>query len=95
MNLLLENEFRLIGKTVNIIPGQASDSVQLDKRNEADRFIEKFWSPKTDLETGIAKVFASMHRISVILHDRDNSHILCSHNKTPLKQYHICQVIIL
>ena len=58
--IIIENEFRLIGKTVNIIPGQASDSVQLDKRNEADRFIEKFWSPKTDLETGIAKVFASM-----------------------------------
>ena len=60
--IIIENEFRLIGKTVNIIPGQASDSVQLDKRNEADRFIEKFWSPKTDLETGIAKVFASMKK---------------------------------
>ena len=60
--IIIENEFRLIGKTVNIIPGQASDSVQLDKRNKADRFIEKFWSPKTDLETGIAKVFASMKK---------------------------------
>ena len=60
--IIIENEFRLIGKTVNIIPGQASDSVQLDKRNEADRFIEKFWSPKTDLETGISKVFASMKK---------------------------------
>ena len=60
--IIIENEFRLIGKTVNIIPGKASDSVQLDKRNEADRFIEKFWSPKTDLETGIAKVFASMKK---------------------------------
>ena len=60
--IIIENEFRLIGKTVNITPGQASDSVQLDKRNEADRFIEKFWSPKTDLETGISKVFASMKK---------------------------------
>ena len=58
--IIIENEFRLIGKTVNIIPGKASDSVQLDKRNEADRFIEKYWSPKTNLETGISKVFASM-----------------------------------
>ncbi len=58
--IIIENEFRLIGRPVNIIPGEASDSVQLDKRNEADRFIEKYWTPKTNLETGIAKVFASM-----------------------------------
>ena len=58
--IIIENEFRLIGRPVNIIPGEASDSVQLDKRNEADRFIEKYWIPKTNLETGIAKVFASM-----------------------------------
>ena len=60
--IIIENEFRLIGKPVNIIPGKASDSVQLDKRNEADRFIEKYWSPKTDLETGIAKVFEAMKK---------------------------------
>ena len=58
--IIIENEFRLIGKPVNIIPGKASDSVQLDKRNEPDPFIRKYWHPKTDLETGIAKVFASM-----------------------------------
>ena len=58
--IIIENEFKLIGKPVNIIPGKASDTVQLDKRNEADPFIQKYWSPKTDLETGIAKVFASM-----------------------------------
>ena len=60
--IIIENEFKLIGKPVNIIPGEASDSVQLDKRNEADRFIEKYWSPKTDLETGIAKVFEAMKK---------------------------------
>ena len=60
--IIIENEFRLIGKPVNILPGEASDSVQLDKRNEADRFIEKYWSPKTDLETGIAKVFEAMKK---------------------------------
>ena len=58
--IIIENEFKMIGKPVNIIPGEASDSVQLDKRNEADPFIKKYWIPKTDLETGIAKVFASM-----------------------------------
>ena len=60
--IIIENEFRMIGKPVNIIPGEASDSVQLDKRNEADPFIKKYWIPKTDLETGIAKVFASMKK---------------------------------
>ena len=57
---IIENEFKNIGKTVNISPSESKDSVQLDKRNEADRFIEKYWSPKTNLETGISKVFASM-----------------------------------
>ena len=57
---IIEKEFKNIGKTVNISPSESIDSVQLDKRNEADRFIEKYWSPKTNLETGISKVFASM-----------------------------------
>ena len=60
--IIIENEFRLIGKPVNIIPGKASDSVQLDKRNEADPFIQKYWSPKTDLVTGISKVFEAMKK---------------------------------
>jgi len=60
--IIIENEFKLIRKPINILPGQARDSVQLDKRNEADRFIEKYWSPKTDLETGIAKVFEAMKK---------------------------------
>ena len=60
--IIIENEFKLIGKPVNIIPGQASDTVQLDKRNEADPFIRKYWSPKTDLVTGISKVFEAMKK---------------------------------
>ena len=60
--IIIENEFRLIGKPVNIIPGKASDTVQLDKRNEADPFIRRYWSPKTDLVTGISKVFESMKK---------------------------------
>ena len=60
--IIIENEFRLIGKPIKIIPGLAGDSVQLDKRNEADPFIRKYWSPKTDLITGISKVFESMKK---------------------------------
>ena len=60
--IIIENEFRLIGKPIKIIPGLAGDSVQLDKRNEAAPFIRKYWSPKTDLVTGISKVFESMKK---------------------------------
>ena len=60
--IIIENEFRLFGKPVNIIPGKARDTVQLDKRNEADPFIRKYWSPKTDLVTGISKVFEAMKK---------------------------------
>ena len=60
--IIIENEFRLIGKPVNIIPGKASDTVQLDKRDEADPFIRKYWSPRTDLVTRISKVFESMKK---------------------------------
>ena len=60
--IIIENEFRLIGKPIKIIPGLAGDSVQLDKRNEADPFIRKYWSPKTDLVTGISKVFESLKK---------------------------------
>ena len=60
--IIIENEFRLIGKPINIMPGKASDTVQLDKRNEADPFIRKYWSPKTDLVTGISKVFEAMKK---------------------------------
>ena len=46
--------------TVKFEPGLAKDSVQLDKRNEADMFITGWWIPKTSLDKGIQKVFDSM-----------------------------------
>jgi nucleoside-diphosphate-sugar epimerase len=54
-------QFNLIGKyDVTIKPSDQKDSVQLDKRNEADTFIAKWWMPKTTIDQGIAKVFSSM-----------------------------------
>jgi hypothetical protein len=50
----------LIGKEVKIKPGLAKDSVQMDKRNEADTYITGWWLPKTNIDTGIAKVFEAM-----------------------------------
>jgi hypothetical protein len=50
----------LIGKEVRIKPGLAKDSVQMDKRNEADLYITGWWLPKTTIDKGIAKVFENM-----------------------------------
>jgi hypothetical protein len=48
----------LIGKyDVKIRPGVAKDSVQMDKRNEADNYILGWWMPQTTLDKGISKVF--------------------------------------
>ena len=55
-------QFNLIGKFINIKPGLARDSVQMDKRNEADNYILGWWQPTTGLHDGIAKVFAEMKK---------------------------------
>jgi len=60
---IIQGQFNLIGKhDVKIKPGIAKDSVQMDKRNEADNYITGWWLPKTNLESGIAKVFAEMKK---------------------------------
>ena len=57
---IIQGQFRLIGKEVKIKPGLAKDSVQMDKRNEADTYITGWWLPKTGIDKGIAKVFEDM-----------------------------------
>lgn len=59
---IIMGQFNLIGKNINIKPGLAKDSVQLDKRNEADNYILGWWLPKTNLQDGIAKVFTEMSK---------------------------------
>ena len=59
----IQGQFNLIGKDeVKIKPGIAKDSVQMDKRNEADTYITGWWTPKTGIDQGIAKVFAEMKK---------------------------------
>lgn len=54
-------QFNLIGKyDVVVKPSEEKDSVQLDKRNQPDSFIMKWWMPKTTIQEGIAKVFNAM-----------------------------------
>ena len=57
---IIQGQFRRIGKQVSIKPGIAKDSVQMDKRNEADTYITGWWIPKTTIDNGIAKVFEAM-----------------------------------
>ena len=57
---IISGQFGKIGKSVTIAPGVAKDSVQMDKRNEADNYILGWWQPKTSLDHGITKVFDAM-----------------------------------
>ena len=59
---IIMGQFNLIDKPIKISPGLAKDSVQLDKRNEADTYITGWWLPKTNLQDGIAKVFNEMKK---------------------------------
>ena len=54
--------YRLGMYDVEIKPGLAKDSVQMDKRNEADTFITGWWLPETNIDTGIQKVFDEMKK---------------------------------
>jgi nucleoside-diphosphate-sugar epimerase len=59
---IIQGQFGLIGKEVRIRPGLAKDSVQLNKKNEANTYISGWWLPKTNLQDGIAKVFNEMKK---------------------------------
>jgi nucleoside-diphosphate-sugar epimerase len=60
---IIQGQFNLIERfDVKIKPGIAKDSVQMDKRNEADNYIIGWWVPKTTLDKGIAKVFEEMKK---------------------------------
>ena len=54
-------QFNLIGKyDVKVQPSEEKDSVQMDKRNQPDLYLSKWWIPKTTIEQGISKVFEAM-----------------------------------
>ena len=59
---LIKGCFNLINKPIKIKPGLAKDSVQMDKRNEADLYITSWWLPKTTIDKGISKVFGAMKK---------------------------------
>ena len=47
---------------VEIEPGEAKDSVQLDKRNNPDMYIMDWWLPKTTIDKGVRKVYNEMRK---------------------------------
>ena len=57
---IIVGQFNMIDRPIRITPGLAKDSVQLDKRNDANNYIIDWWLPKTNLQDGIAKVFDAM-----------------------------------
>ena len=60
---IIQGQFNLIESfDVKIKPGLAKDSVQMDKRNEADTYITGWWTPKTGIDQGITKVFQEMKK---------------------------------
>ena len=60
---IIQGQFNLIGRhDVKIKPGLAKDSVQMDKRNQADMYITGWWMPKTNMQDGISKVFSEMKK---------------------------------
>jgi nucleoside-diphosphate-sugar epimerase len=60
---IIKGQFNLINKyDVKIKPSEEKDIVQMDKKNRPDMYINKWWLPKTSIETGIAKVFNEMRK---------------------------------
>ena len=59
---IIMGQFNLIGKPIKINPGLAKDSVQMDKRNEANTYIMDWWLPQTNMQDGIKAVFDEMKK---------------------------------
>ena len=59
---IIMGQFNLIGKPIKINPGLAKDSVQMDKRNEANSCIMDWWLPQTNMQDGIKAVFDEMKK---------------------------------
>jgi nucleoside-diphosphate-sugar epimerase len=63
---MILGQFNLIGMyDVKVVPSTEKDTVQMDKRNQADTYITKWWVPKTTIEQGIAKVFEAMKNVYI------------------------------
>jgi len=57
---IIMGQFNMIDKEVHFKPAEAKDTVQQNKKNEANTYITGWWLPKTTIQQGIAKVFNQM-----------------------------------
>ena len=42
---------------ISIIKGKKSDNLQLNKQNNNNKYLMKFWKPSVDIRTGIEKMY--------------------------------------
>ena len=59
---IIQQKFEMIGKNIIVKPSIDIDTVQQNSKNVASNYLTNWWKPKTTLEDGIAKVFASMKK---------------------------------
>jgi len=57
---IIVKQFKSIGKEVTIIPSADMDSVQMDKKNKPNTYINKYWSSRTTIEEGISNIIKEM-----------------------------------
>jgi nucleoside-diphosphate-sugar epimerase len=60
-NIILK-EFEKNKLNISLIKSNNKDSVQLNKENVANKYINNWWVPKTKIEDGISKVFERMKK---------------------------------
>ena len=54
---IIKKNFNKKGIDVEIVPSQNKDDVQLDAKNQPDKYILNFWKPEVKLEDGIKDIF--------------------------------------
>ena len=59
---IIQQNFDMIGKKVDIKPSIDTDTVQQNSKNVASKYITNWWKPNTSLNDGIAKIFTSMKK---------------------------------
>lgn len=53
----IANFIKKINPSCDVIKNTAIDDIQLDKRNEPNKYVLNFWSPKTTVEEGINTIY--------------------------------------
>jgi nucleoside-diphosphate-sugar epimerase len=49
--------------SARVVPADQKDSVQMNKKNQASRYILKYWNPKTSIREGVGKIIEGMSNV--------------------------------